>query len=73
VRDVSSGVEDAIRLAVSLGGDADTQAAIAGGIAEAYYRHVPEFIVEPVRQCLPPAFIEVIDRFQEAFPLNGRL
>ena len=69
----SSGVEDAIRLAVSLGGDADTQAAIAGGIAEAYYRHVPKIIVEPVRRCLPPAFIEVIDRFQEAFPLNGRL
>jgi ADP-ribosylglycohydrolase len=38
----SSDVEDAIRLAVSLGGDADTQAAIAGGIAEAFYRHVPE-------------------------------
>jgi ADP-ribosylglycohydrolase len=69
----SSGVEDAIRLAVSLGGDADTQAAIAGGIAEAYYRHVPKIIVEPVRQRLPPAFIEVIDRFQETFPLNGRL
>ena len=34
----SSSVEDAIRLAVSLGGDADTQAAIAGGIAEAVLR-----------------------------------
>jgi len=33
----SSGFEDAIRNAVSLGGDSDTQAAIAGGIAEAYY------------------------------------
>jgi len=30
-------VADAIRNAVSLGGDADTQAAIAGAIAEAYY------------------------------------
>jgi ADP-ribosylglycohydrolase len=35
----STGVENAIRLAVSLGGDADTQAAIAGGIAEAFYQH----------------------------------
>jgi hypothetical protein len=34
-------VEDAIRLAVSLGGDAGTQAAIAGGIAEAYYGSLP--------------------------------
>jgi len=33
----SSDFEDAIRNAVSLGGDADTQAAIAGSIAEAYY------------------------------------
>lgn len=29
--------EDTIRNAVSLGGDADTQAAIAGGIASAYW------------------------------------
>jgi len=67
----SSDVEDAIRLAVSLGGDADTQAAIAGGIAEAFYRHVPESIVGPVRERLPPRFIEVIDAFREAFPLNA--
>jgi len=33
----SSDFEDAIRNAVSLGGDSDTQAAIAGSIAEAYY------------------------------------
>jgi hypothetical protein len=33
----STGLEDAIRNAVSLGGDADTQAAIAGSIAEAFY------------------------------------
>jgi ADP-ribosylglycohydrolase len=35
----SSDVESAIRLAISLGGDADTQAAIAGSIAEAFYQH----------------------------------
>jgi len=66
----SSDVEDAIRLAVSLGGDADTQAAIAGGIAEAFYRSVPDAIVLPVRERLPPRFIEVIDTFQRAFPLD---
>jgi ADP-ribosylglycohydrolase len=37
-------VEDAVRLAVSLGGDADTQAAIAGGIAEAFFEGVPEWM-----------------------------
>ena len=66
----SSDVEDAIRLAVSLGGDADTQAAIAGGIAEAFYRSVPDAIVLPVRERLPPRFIEVIDTFQRTFPLD---
>ena len=31
--------ESAIRLAISMGGDADTMACIAGGIAEAYYKN----------------------------------
>lgn len=40
----STGFEDALRNAISLGGDADTMAAIAGGIAEAFYGGVPEAI-----------------------------
>ncbi|MBE6752815.1 MAG: ADP-ribosylglycohydrolase family protein [Ruminococcaceae bacterium] len=36
--------ESAVRNAVSLGGDADTQACIAGGIAEAFYGEIPENI-----------------------------
>lgn len=36
--------ESAIRNAISLGGDADTQGCIAGGIAEAYYKEIPEHI-----------------------------
>jgi len=67
----STDVESAIRLAVSLGGDADTQATIAGGIAEAFYRHVPETIVGAVRARLPPRFIEVLDAFRQAFPLDA--
>ncbi|MBO5788725.1 MAG: ADP-ribosylglycohydrolase family protein [Clostridia bacterium] len=43
----SRSFEDAIRLAVSLGGDSDTQAAIAGSIAEAFYG-IPEEIEEKV-------------------------
>lgn len=38
----SENYEDAVRKAVSLGGDADTMACIAGGIAEAYYGKIPE-------------------------------
>ncbi len=40
----SEDYESAVRNAVSLGGDADTQACIAGGIAEAFYREIPPHI-----------------------------
>jgi ADP-ribosylglycohydrolase len=40
----SDSYEDAIRNAISLGGDADTMACIAGGIAEAYYGGIPKDI-----------------------------
>ena len=40
----SDDYESAVRNAVSLGGDADTQACISGGIAEAYYKEIPEHI-----------------------------
>ncbi|MDE5843788.1 MAG: ADP-ribosylglycohydrolase family protein [Muribaculaceae bacterium] len=42
---VSDSYESAIRHAVALGGDADTQAAIAGGIAAAYYGEIPDSIM----------------------------
>lgn len=41
----SDDYESAVRNAVSLGGDADTQACIAGGIAEAYYHEIPDKII----------------------------
>lgn len=41
----STDFEDAIRNAISLGGDADTQACIAGAVAEAFYGGVPESIL----------------------------
>jgi len=46
----STNFEDAIRNAVSLGGDADTQACIAGAIAEAYYKAIPPYILRQVRR-----------------------
>ena len=41
----STDYESAVRGAVSLGGDADTQACIAGAIAEAFYREIPAHIL----------------------------
>ena len=55
--------EDAVRLAVSLGGDSDTMASIAGGIAQAHYRHIPPDIIKQVRRRLPEAFLQTIDKF----------
>jgi ADP-ribosylglycohydrolase len=50
----SSSYEDAIRNAISLGGDSDTLACITGGIAEAFYGPVPAEIMTKVREILPP-------------------
>jgi ADP-ribosylglycohydrolase len=57
--------EDTIRRAVALGGDADTQAAIAGSIAEALYGGVPADIAREARARLTPQFIRILDAFQE--------
>jgi ADP-ribosylglycohydrolase len=59
----SSGYEDAVRLAVSIGGDSDTIACIAGGIAEAYYKTTPAFIVEQVMSRLPDALRTPLEAF----------
>lgn len=55
--------EDAIKLAISLGGDADTLAAITGSIAEAYYG-LPEKLEKKVKTFLPKEFIDVLDKIR---------
>lgn len=50
----SHSYEDALRNAVSLGGDSDTQACIAGAIAEAFYQKVPSEFIRQVREQLTP-------------------
>ncbi len=59
--------EDTIRRAVALGGDADTQAAIAGSVAEALYGGVPADIVVEARRRLAPQFIGILDAFQKRY------
>jgi ADP-ribosylglycohydrolase len=48
----STSYENAIRLAISLGGDSDTIACITGGIAQAFYGDVPEAIQNKVYEIL---------------------
>lgn len=55
-----SSYEEVIRLAIYMGGDADTEAAIAGGIAAAYYG-VPEELIERVLVYLPSDMIDIIN------------
>jgi len=55
--------EHTLRLAISLGGDADTQAAIAGAVAEAYWGGLPPDLEAEARRCLPSRMTTVVDRF----------
>ena len=48
----SDDYEDAVRKAISLGGDSDTLACMAGGIAQAFYGGVPEEITCRVYEIL---------------------
>ena len=64
----SEDYEDTIRLAVSLGGDADTLACIAGGIAEAFYSGVPDNIAERALALLDHGLRQTVVRFCEAYP-----
>jgi ADP-ribosylglycohydrolase len=63
----SSGFEDAVRNAISLGGDADTMACIAGAIAEAFYGGVPPQIAEPVLAALDDRLRSVVREFRQRF------
>ena len=58
---------DCIRNAVSLGGDSDTLAAIAGSIAEAYYSGVPKEIKEHIITLLPEELLRIIVNFGEKY------
>lgn len=57
--------EDAIRNAVSLGGDTDTLGAITGSIAEAYYG-IPEWLMTECRKRINRDMRVVLDDFNDA-------
>ncbi len=59
--------EESIRLAVSLGGDADTLAAITGSIAEAFYGGVPQAIRMELEPRIPAELWQVVLLFSRKF------
>lgn len=68
----STNFESAIRLAVSLGGDSDTLACITGGIAEAYYGKIPEWIREEAYKRLPERFKEILAKVYKQIDLDKK-
>ena len=66
----SEDFEDAVRLAISLGGDSDTMGCIAGGIAQAYYSRIPQKIIAPVKQRLPETFVHLVDQCNATFGVS---
>lgn len=70
----STGFEDAVRNAVSIGGDSDTIAAIVGSIAEAYYG-VPEPIRKEVEARLDPPLLRLlrkVEAYEGILPVKAR-
>ena len=63
----STDVEDAIRTAISIGGDSDTIACMAGAIAEAFYGEIPPEIEAKARERLPEKLLRVLDEFKRVY------
>ena len=58
--------EDAVRNAISVGGDSDTLACITGGIAQAYYG-IPADIRDLVLTFLDPFQLDILNAFEKKF------
>lgn len=63
----STSYEDAIRNAISLGGDSDTMAAITGAVAECYYG-IPSKLREQGKAYLDENLLGVLERFEAIYP-----
>ena len=58
---------DAVKNAISLGGDADTMACITGGIAQAFYKKIPAGILTEIREKLTRDLLKVVDQFNTKY------
>lgn len=59
----STSFEDAIRTAYSLGGDCDTLTCITGSIAEAYYKEVPQYMIQECHKRLDDELLKIQSDF----------
>ncbi|NLA75005.1 MAG: ADP-ribosylglycohydrolase family protein, partial [Deltaproteobacteria bacterium] len=67
----SGSYEDAIRNAISIGGDSDTIACITGGISEAFYGPVPDDINKKVEEILPPELMRPVRSFYDRYMMSS--
>ena len=61
----STDFESAIRLGVSLGGDSDTLCCITGGVAEAFYKEIPEHIITEVNRRVPAELLRLMQEVKD--------
>ena len=64
----STSFEDAIRNAISIGGDSDTLAAITGAVAEAYYG-IDEEMKDTALSYLDERLLDITERFEDKYLL----
>ena len=63
--------EDVIRIAVSLGGDSDTIAAIAGSVAEAYYGIPRQYREDAMTRFLDPRLSRIVRDFEARYGIKA--
>lgn len=64
---LSDDYESTIRNAVSIGGDTDTIACMAGGIAEAFYQSIPDHMIREAVNRMPPEFKVILEKFMNTY------
>jgi ADP-ribosylglycohydrolase len=66
----SADYEDCVRKAVALGGDSDTQACIAGAIAQAFYREIPRDLVTEAHAIIPGEMLHIMVQFNKKYRIE---
>jgi len=67
----SDNFHDAIRKAIWLGGDSDTMACITGGIAEAFYKEIPDQWMKMAHSILDAKLNAIVERFQKTYSFKN--
>lgn len=63
----SSSYEDAVRKGISMGGDSDTIGCITGGIAQAFYKTIPDNIIKESKHRLAKELLIIVDQFNARY------